>query len=86
MLGHRYFAVPTSCARLPVVGGTAADGFQKMLRVQWRGTIRHLPTQIDRPSDSHRIALPVALSKRALGQKHQGPEITILFESALPEH
>ena len=40
----------------------------------------------DRPSDSHRIALPVALSKRALGQKHQGPEFTLLFESALPEH
>jgi len=35
----------------------AANGFQKMLRVQWRGTIRHLPTQIDRPTTVPRIRI-----------------------------
>ena len=66
------------------------DRFSQMLRMPCHGTVRHFTAKIDRPttrpSDSHRITVSVALSKRALGKKHQGIEIALLFESALPEH
>ena len=42
--------------------------------------------KIDRPSDSHLIALSDALSKRALDQKQQHTDISTLFESALLKH
>ena len=45
----RNIAGSASCAQLPVVSGMATYGFQKMLKVQWCGTVRHLPTQTDRP-------------------------------------
>lgn len=51
----RKIAGSASYAHLPVVGGMATYRFQKMLRVQWRGTIRHLPTEIDRPATVLRI-------------------------------
>ncbi|MCA1777606.1 MAG: hypothetical protein LC676_18940 [Loktanella sp.] len=51
------FANGAFCAQLPVVGGAAADGFQKMLRVQWRGAVRHLHTQIDRSTTVPRIRI-----------------------------
>ena len=51
----RKIAGSASCAHLPVVGGMATYRFQKMLRVQWRGTVRHLPTEIDRPATALRI-------------------------------
>ena len=42
--------------------------------------------KIDRAPDSHRIALSVGLSKRALDRKQQHTENSILFESALLKH
>lgn len=42
--------------------------------------------KIDRPSDSHLIALSNALSKRAVDRKRQYTENFILFESALLKH
>ena len=43
-------------------------------------------SKIDRPSDSHLIALSVTLSKRALDRKSQATEDAILFESVLLKH
>jgi hypothetical protein len=78
--GSRRRPIGKRCLQLSALAGKYSDAPARS------GEMASFTTEygkVDRPPDSHRIALSVGLSKRALDRKQQHTENSILFESAL---